>query len=107
MIYEFMRLMVFFDLPTTTKADVKVYNKFRKYLIKNGYIMLQYSVYCKIFPNREAVVNHVNILKRNVPQNGNIRIMMITEKQFSRMELIVGGKSMQEEIITDESLIIL
>lgn len=99
--------MVFFDLPTTTKADVKVYNKFRKYLIKNGYIMLQYSVYCKIFPNREAVVNHVNILKRNVPQNGNIRIMMITEKQFSRMELIVGGKSMQEEIITDESLIIL
>ncbi len=99
--------MVFFDLPTTTKSEIKTYTKFRKYLIKNGYIMLQYSVYSKIFPNREAVVCHVNSLRKNVPKNGNIRIMMITEKQFTRMELIVGGKSNQEQIINEEPFIIL
>lgn len=64
MIYEFMRLVLFFDLPMKTKKEVKIYTHFRKYLIKNGYMMMQFSVYCKIFPNREAAVKHVNILKR-------------------------------------------
>ena len=51
-----MRLILFFDLPMTTKEEVKIYTRFRKYLIKNGYMMMQFSVYCKIFPNREATV---------------------------------------------------
>ena len=36
MIYEFMRLVLFFDLPMKTKKEVKIYTHFRKYLIKNG-----------------------------------------------------------------------
>lgn len=70
MIYEFMRLILFFDLPMTTKEEVKIYTRFRKYLIKNGYMMMQFSVYCKIFPNREATVKHVEILRKNVPKKG-------------------------------------
>ena len=54
MIYDFMRLILFFDLPVVSKEDRRIYATFRKYLIKNGYIMMQYSVYCKIFANREA-----------------------------------------------------
>lgn len=105
MIYEFMRLVLFFDLPMTTKQDIRIYTHFRKYLIKNGYMMMQYSVYCKIFPNRESALKHVHILKKNVPKNGQIRLLMVTEKQYAKIEIIVGGKSNQEKYITSESFI--
>lgn len=98
--YEFMRLILFFDLPVKTKIDRRVYTKFRKYLLSKGYYMMQFSVYSKIFNNRDAVVNHIKMVKANVPQKGHIRIMMLTEKQYSKMEVIIGGVSRQEEIIT-------
>ncbi|WP_297671186.1 MULTISPECIES: CRISPR-associated endonuclease Cas2 [Thomasclavelia] len=100
-----MRLVLFFDLPMTTRKEKRIYAHFRKYLIKNGYMMMQYSVYCKIFPNREAAVKHVNILRKNVPNAGQIRLLMVTEKQYSKIEIIVGGKSNQEKIINSESFI--
>lgn len=105
MIYNFMRLVLFFDLPMVTKSEVRIYNQFRKYLIKNGYIMMQFSVYCKIFPNRDAAVKHVQILRKNIPNQGHIRIMVVTEKQFSRIEIIVGGKSNQEDRVNSDSFI--
>lgn len=107
MIYDFMRLLLLFDLPMNTKKEVKVYTKFRKYLIENGYIMMQFSVYCKLFANREAVVKHVEILKRNVPKDGQIRIMMITEKQYTKMEVITGCISDREAIVNAEEFVIL
>ena len=100
-----MRLVLFFDLPMTTRKEKRIYAHFRKYLIKNGYMMMQYSVYCKIFPNREAAVKHVNILRKNVPNAGQIRLLMVTEKQYAKIEIIVGGKSNQEKIINSESFI--
>lgn len=99
MTYDFMRLILFFDLPVITKEQRKIYIQFRKFLIKNGYIMMQYSVYCKIFANREAAVKHVGILEKNVPKSGQIRILLVTEKQYSKIEIIVGGKSLQEELV--------
>ena len=89
----------------TTKKEKRVYSRFRKYLIKNGYMMMQYSVYCKICPNRDAAVKHVSILRKNVPNDGQIRLLMVTEKQYSKIEIIVGGKSNQEKIINSESFI--
>ena len=106
MIYEFMRLVLFFDLPMTTKQDIRIYTHFRKYLIKNGYMMMQYSVYCKIFPNRESAVKHVHILKKNVPKNGQIRLLMVTEKQYASMEVLVGTLKKEEEI-GDKQLLLL
>lgn len=105
MIYDFMRLILFFDLPVVTKEDRRIYATFRKYLIKNGYIMMQYSVYCKIFANREAAVKHVSILQKNVPQKGQIRLLLVTEKQYAKIEIIVGGKSNQEEILNSDAFI--
>lgn len=96
MIYKFMRLIVFFDLPMKSKKERKIYTDFHKWLIKNGYIMMQYSIYTKIFSNRDACVNHIPIIKRNVPKQGQIRIMMVTEKQYANIEIIVGGESHQE-----------
>lgn len=103
MIYDFMRLLLLFDLPVITKNDRRNYSKFRKYLIANGYQMLQFSVYCKIFANREAVINHVNVLQKSMPPKGQIRVMMITEKQFNKMEVILGGKTTQEKTINSST----
>ena len=91
MIYEFMRLILFFDLPVTTKKDRKTYAQFRKYLIQNGYMMMQYSVYCKIFANREAAVKHVANLEKSVPKKGQIRLLLVTEKQYAKIEIITGN----------------
>ncbi|RHM62102.1 CRISPR-associated endonuclease Cas2 [Coprobacillus sp. AF33-1AC] len=105
MIYEFMRLILFFDLPMTTKKEIKTYTHFRKYLIKNGYMMMQFSVYCKIFPNREVAVKHADVLRKNIPKEGQIRLLMVTEKQYARIEVIVGGVSNQEKIVNADSFI--
>lgn len=81
-----------FDLPTETSKDRKNYRKFRKFLIKNGYSMLQYSVYTKIILNRTAL-NYQRIkLKQNAPPNGYVDILIITENQFKNIETIVGDK---------------
>lgn len=93
-----MRLILFFDLPTTTKAERKVYSTFRKYLIKQGYLMMQFSVYSKLFNNFEALDNHIKILKKNLPKDGSIRAMSVTEKQYSKIMILVGGVSLNEEL---------
>lgn len=97
-----MRVILLFDLPMITKEEVRTYNSFRKYLLKNGYMMMQYSVYCRIFNNRESASKHLEILKRNVPKKGQIRVMVVTEKQYTNIEIIVGGVSRQEKIINVE-----
>ncbi len=105
MIYDFMRLLLLFDLPVTTTLDRKRYAQFRKYLIEQGYQMLQFSVYCKLFANREAAVKHIGKLQKNVPLRGQVRIMLVTEKQYAKMEIIVGGASTQEMIVNSDAFI--
>lgn len=105
--YNFMRLLLFFDLPMTTKVERKIYAKFRKKLISDGFIMLQFSVYVKIFPNRDALIQYTERLKRSLPSKGSIRIMAVTEKQYGNMQVLVGGKSLQESTISDKSMVIL
>ena len=92
-----MRLILFFDLPVTTKTDRHNYSVFRKYLIKQGYLMIQYSVYSKIFNNMDAVEHHIKQLKKNLPKDGSIRAMTVTEKQYSKILILVGGLSLNEE----------
>lgn len=102
-----MRLIVFFDLPMVSKSEKRIYNKFRKWLIENGYVMIQYSIYVKLFNNRDSATKHLVTLKRYVPKQGQIRVMMITEKQYENIEIIVGGISTQENISNIETLVIL
>lgn len=101
-----MRIIVMFDLPVLTSAERRDYTKFRKYLIKNGFLMMQESVYCKLAKNRTAADLIVENLKKNKPPKGLVQAMKITEKQFSKIEYIVG-KASSEVIDSDERLIIL
>jgi CRISPR-associated protein Cas2 len=98
--YEFMRVLVFYDLPIKTRKDKKIYRHFRRRLIRNGYHMIQYSVYSKILNNRDAAKNHIKFIERNAPQKGNVRLMMVTEKQYAYIKIIVGGKTYLENILT-------
>lgn len=101
-----MRIIVMFDLPVITTAERRDYTKFRKYLIKNGFLMMQESVYCKLAQNQTAADIIVDNLKKNKPSKGLVQVMKITEKQFSKIEYIVG-EATNEVIDSDERLIIL
>ena len=105
MSYEFMRLILMFDLPMVTKKEKRIYTRFRKSLIQNGYIMMQFSIYSKIFNNRESADNHTKQLRRFLPSQGQIRIMVVTENQYAKIHVIVGGISKQEEITKVEPLL--
>lgn len=101
-----MRLLVFFDLPTETNEDKRNYRKFHKTLIKNGFMMLQESVYCRmlITPSAERAV--MNVIRKNKPPAGSVQMLSVTEKQFSKMEYLVG-EFHSEIISSDERLVIL
>lgn len=101
-----MRVIVFFDLPTVTTSERKEYTKFRKYLIKNGFLMMQESVYCKLAQNQISADLLVENIRKNKPITGIVQVLKITEKQYSKMEYIVGDKS-SDVIDNDERLIIL
>lgn len=87
-----MRLIVFFDLPMRTSKELKSYTKFRKFLLKNGFMMLQESVYSKLVLNQTQSKLLTQKLKLNAPPSGLVQLLSITEKQFSKMEFIVGEK---------------
>lgn len=101
-----MRLLVFFDLPTITADDKRAYRRFRKTLIENGFIMLQESVYCRMFITPSAENAAMETIRRNKPPAGMVQMLSVTEKQFAKMEYLVGEYH-SEIIDSDERLIIL
>lgn len=99
-----MRMLIFFDLPTETQADRRSYRQFRKMLIKNGFLMLQESVYCKLLLNTSAEKTAAEVIRKNKPPKGLVQMLTITEKQFAKMEWVVG-EFHSEVIDTDERVI--
>ncbi|NLM63152.1 MAG: CRISPR-associated endonuclease Cas2 [Mollicutes bacterium] len=100
-----MRLLVFFDLPVVTEKDKKNYQKFRNFLLDNSFIMIQYSVYVRICRNQDDLEKHINRIKSNLPPEGNIRLLQVTEKQYEKMEVLRGQKSTDEQFSIDNMLI--
>lgn len=96
--YRIMWVMVFFDLPTETKRDRKVYADFRKQMIKDGFTMFQFSFYLRHCPSYENADVHIKRVKAVLPEKGNIGILTITDKQFGMIELFQGKK--QTEVST-------
>lgn len=92
-----MRIIVFFDLPVTTAAKRKAANQFRQFLLKDGYQMLQLSIYNRIVKGRDSLQKHDNRLCANLPQEGSIRCLEVTEKQFATMKLLLGELKTQEK----------
>ena len=106
MSYRFMRVLVFFDLPTETLENKREYRRFHKLLIKNGFLMMQESVYCRMLLTPSAGKTVLDIIRNNRPFDGIVQVMTVTEKQFANMEYITG-EHQSEVIDSDERLIIL
>jgi CRISPR-associated protein Cas2 len=87
-----MWIVVLFDLPTETKENRKNYTLFRKCLLKDGFTMMQYSVYMRHSSSDENALVHVQRVKRQLPDDGEVRIVKITDKQFGNIEVYYGKK---------------
>ncbi|QDI93150.1 CRISPR-associated endonuclease Cas2 [Salicibibacter halophilus] len=94
-----------FDLPVETKAQIRTYNKFRKRLIQDGFLMMQYSIYIKSCLNKDAAQQTVNKVKRYLPKDGHVRSLVITEKQFENMMILVGDEDKNIELLGDNRTI--
>mgnify|MGYP001726630900 FL=1 len=101
-----MRVLVMFDLPTETAENRRNYTKFRKYLIKSGFMMMQQSVYVRLALNQTNAKGMIDSVKKNKPSEGLVQILTITEKQYSKMEIISGEYS-NDTVDTDERLLML
>lgn len=92
-----MRTIILFDLPTETKQNRRDATRFRNYLLDDGFDMLQYSVYTRICPDRDNAETHLSRIRQAAPKSGSIRMLMLTENQFTNMKIITGEKTSQEK----------
>ena len=104
---KFMRLIVLFDLPTLTKTDVRNYRKFVKFLTSEGFIRVQYSVYCKLCINNDSIITYKKRLETNSPVDGDIRYLAITEKQYLGIKNINNTYSLEEQITNVDRTVII
>ena len=101
-----MRIIVLFDLPVKTKTQQKKATQFRNFLLRDGYYMIQFSVYVRICNGSDAVEKHRKRLYSAAPDNGSIRMITVTEKQFQSMDLILGKPETKDQKIANEQLTI-
>ena len=94
---RFLWLFVFFDLPVGTKVERRVATRFRKFLLDDGYMMLQWSVYARICRGQEAINKHLSRLQVDLPEKGSIRALQVTDRQYARMKILAGVPSSSEE----------
>jgi len=103
---RFMRLIVFFDLPSVTKTEKRAYTLFRRFLLNDGYDMLQWSVYGRVVNGMDAEKKHLNRLEANLPPAGSVRSLTVTEKQFASIKMLVGKPKIQEKKINSNQILL-
>ena len=104
---KFMRMIVFFDLPVVGREQKRAYIKFRNFLIRDGYDMLQWSVYARITNGSDRLKKHQNRLRAHLPPEGSVRCLVISEKQFTSIETLVGPLKKQEILVNADQLLLI
>ena len=89
---KFMRLIVMFDLPVKTKKHLRRATAYIIFLLKDGFYMVQYSIYARVCNGQDSVLTHKNRIKSSIPSNGSIRVLTITEKQYENIDILIGEK---------------
>lgn len=102
-----MRILVFFDLPVTSAEHRKSYTEFRRFLIKDGFDMLQYSVYARITRNYDDANKHIMRIQAHLPKEGSVRALSVTEKQYASMKIMLGEQTIMEKRLSDNEIIVL
>ena len=83
--YELMWMIVLFDLPVIEKNERKEATKFRNFLLDNGFGMIQYSIYTKLFSGKDSCEKYYKMIKDNLPSEGKVDIITITDKQYENI----------------------
>ncbi len=97
-----MKMILLFDLPTETDIDRSNYRRFREMLIKKGFTMLQFSVYARSFANKDSVNFFLNTVKKQVPQEGKVRVLIMTEKQYLSMVVLEPFINIKEKLLIND-----
>ena len=100
-----MRVFVFYDLPSKTKKERQVYNIFHSFLLKNGFYMIQWSIYCCLARNDDFAKKIIDRISKNTPKEGDVRCLEITENQYQNIRLFAGFRSRQELIASVEEVL--
>ncbi|MGD9842058.1 MAG: CRISPR-associated endonuclease Cas2 [Steroidobacteraceae bacterium] len=103
---RYMRMLVFFDLPMVTRDERRAYTLFRRFLLNDGYDMIQFSVYGRIVNGSDAQGKHLKRLVINLPSEGSIRVLTVTEKQFASMQILVGLPLFQEKRVNTNQMLL-
>ena len=99
-----MRLLVFFDLPVKTKTERRHATQFRNFLIKDGFYMIQFSLYGRICNTIESAKLHESRVCLQVPQMGSVRALIVTEKQYASMSILTGEIKPKEKKINTQQI---
>ena len=94
---RFVWLFVFFDLPVTEKAERQAATRFRNFLLKDGYMMVQFSVYARICNGQDRLDKHLQRIRAQLPEKGSVRALQLTDKQYGRMKTLVGTRTKSEK----------
>ncbi len=94
---RFVWLFVLFDLPVGSKAERRWATKFRKFLKDDGFMMLQLSVYARVCRGEDAVEKHTSRVTKSLPPSGSVRTLQVTDRQYARMRLLLGGAPLSEK----------
>ena len=95
--YNTVWLFAMFDLPVKTKQARRDYTRFRKILLREGFSRLQYSVYARFFSSEESSEAHRRRIHQELPPDGQVRLLAVTDRQFGKMEVFHGKKAKEPE----------
>ena len=98
--YRILWIITIFDLPVATKAERKNATRFRNALLDLGFEMVQFSDYMKHCVGKEQAEVIQQKIKLSVPNYGNIKILVITDKQCG--SIIHLGRHSKRSINSDQ-----
>ena len=104
---RFMRLILFFDLPVDTPLGRREYRRFVKYLTSDGFVRIQYSVYCRLCINADAAQTISKRVMKEAPVDGDVRFMVVTETQYQNISNVNETYSLQESLTTSDRTIMI
>ena len=95
--YELMWMMVLFDLPVVEKEERKAASAFRNFLLDNGFAMIQYYIYTKLFSGKDACEKYYKLIAKNLPKKGQVDILTITDKQYTNIKSFASREKQEKK----------
>ena len=92
-----MWMLVLFDLPVIEPLERKAATDFRNFLLNNGFSMIQYSIYTKLFSGKDACETYYRLISKNLPTKGKVDILTVTDKQYGNIISYKAGTKTQKK----------